>query len=36
MNYIYNYDVTHTHTKLKIYIHQMPKHSKGIWEGKEN
>ena len=34
--YIYNYGSTQTYTKLKIYNHQTPKYSKGIWEWKEN
>ena len=28
----YNYGSTQTYTKLKIYNHQTPKYSKGIWE----
>ena len=36
-NYIiYNYGYTEKYTKLKIYNHQAPKNSKGIWERKEN
>ena len=34
--YIYHYGSTQTYTKLKIYDHQTPKYSKGIWEWKEN
>ena len=34
--YIYNYGSTQTYTKLKIYNHQTPKYSKGIWDWKEN
>ena len=30
--YIYNYGSTQTFTKQKIYNHQTPKYSKGIWE----
>ena len=30
--YIYNYGSTQAYTKLKIYNHQTPKYSKGIWE----
>ena len=30
--YIYIYDSTQTYTKLKIYDHETPKCSKGIWE----
>ena len=33
---IYNYGYTEKYTKLKIYNHQAPKNSKGIWERKEN
>ena len=30
--FLYNYGSTQTYTKLKIYNHQTPKYSKGIWE----
>ena len=30
--FLYNYGSTQTYTKLKIYSHQTPKYSKGIWE----
>ena len=35
-NFFYNYGSTQTYTKLKIYNHQTPEYSKGIWERKEN
>ena len=30
--FLYNYGSPQTYTKLKIYNHQTPKYSKGIWE----
>ena len=34
--HIYKYGSTQTYTKLKVYNHQAPKYSKGIWDWKKN